>query len=213
MFKDSHKQRSSGSKQNVQTAPSRKRLNDLTASTGVMCVCVMSVCNVYVCNVCVCVCVCVVCCVFVMCVWCMMYVCNVCVCVCVCVCCVFVMCVWCMMYVCNACISVCVWCVWCMCVRPQVRWGAPTDAGWWVCDVCVWCVCVMCVYLHRSVLLNGEPLQMLDDESLPELRPRTLRAGRTIAMPPTSIGFYVIKNINAYACRRWYTHIRTHLST
>ncbi|XP_062376384.1 LOW QUALITY PROTEIN: inactive heparanase-2 [Sardina pilchardus] len=57
--------------------------------------------------------------------------------------------------------------------------------------------------LHsRSMLLNGEPLQLQDDDSLPELRPRTLRAGRTIAMPPTSIGFYVIKNINAYACRR-----------
>ncbi|XP_076142418.1 inactive heparanase-2 isoform X2 [Alosa pseudoharengus] len=57
--------------------------------------------------------------------------------------------------------------------------------------------------LHsRSMLLNGEPLQLKDDESLPELRPRTLRAGRTIAMPPISIGFYVIKNINAYACRR-----------
>ncbi|KAG5266327.1 hypothetical protein AALO_G00229740 [Alosa alosa] len=57
--------------------------------------------------------------------------------------------------------------------------------------------------LHsRSMLLNGEPLQLKDDESLPELRPRTLRAGRTIAMPPTSIGFYVIKNINAHACRR-----------
>ncbi|KAL2083119.1 hypothetical protein ACEWY4_020892 [Coilia grayii] len=54
----------------------------------------------------------------------------------------------------------------------------------------------------RSVLLNGEPLQMVDDESLPEFRPRTLRPGRTIAMPPTSIGFYVIRNINAYACRR-----------
>ncbi|TRY57839.1 hypothetical protein DNTS_022750, partial [Danionella cerebrum] len=57
--------------------------------------------------------------------------------------------------------------------------------------------------LHsRSVQLNGEPLSMMDSETFPELKPRSLRPGRTIAMPPVSIGFYVIKNINAYACRR-----------
>ncbi|XP_026879533.1 inactive heparanase-2 [Electrophorus electricus] len=57
--------------------------------------------------------------------------------------------------------------------------------------------------LHsKSVQLNGEPLAMVDSDTFPELKPRTLRAGRTIAMPPLSIGFYVIKNINAYACRR-----------
>uniref|UniRef100_W5K3X5 Heparanase 2 (inactive) n=1 Tax=Astyanax mexicanus TaxID=7994 RepID=W5K3X5_ASTMX len=57
--------------------------------------------------------------------------------------------------------------------------------------------------LHsKSVQLNGEPLAMVDSDTFPELKPRTLRAGRTIAMPPISIGFYVIKNINAYACRR-----------
>ncbi|CAM4725532.1 unnamed protein product [Leuciscus chuanchicus] len=57
--------------------------------------------------------------------------------------------------------------------------------------------------LHSmSVQLNGEHLLMVDNETFPELKPRTLRAGRTIAMPPVSIGFYVIKNINAYACRR-----------
>ncbi|XP_034159065.2 inactive heparanase-2 isoform X1 [Pangasianodon hypophthalmus] len=57
--------------------------------------------------------------------------------------------------------------------------------------------------LHsKSVQLNGEHLVMLDSDTFPELKPRTLRAGRTILMPPVSIGFYVIKNINAYACRR-----------
>uniref|UniRef100_A0A8C8J0A1 Heparanase 2 n=2 Tax=Oncorhynchus tshawytscha TaxID=74940 RepID=A0A8C8J0A1_ONCTS len=57
--------------------------------------------------------------------------------------------------------------------------------------------------LHaRSVQLNGEKLLMVDNETFPELKPQTLRAGRTIAMPPMTIGFYVIKNINAYACRR-----------
>ncbi|XP_067278060.1 inactive heparanase-2 isoform X1 [Pseudorasbora parva] len=57
--------------------------------------------------------------------------------------------------------------------------------------------------LHSlSVQLNGEHLRMVDNETFPELKPRTLRAGRTIAMPPVSIGFFVIKNIYAYACRR-----------
>ncbi|XP_047458547.1 inactive heparanase-2 isoform X1 [Mugil cephalus] len=54
----------------------------------------------------------------------------------------------------------------------------------------------------RHVQLNGDKLLMVDNETFPELKPKTLRAGRTIAMPPMTIGFYVIKNINAYACRR-----------
>ncbi|XP_077437514.1 inactive heparanase-2 [Vanacampus margaritifer] len=54
----------------------------------------------------------------------------------------------------------------------------------------------------KDVQLNGERLLMLDNETFPELKPKTLRAGRTIAMPPMTIGFYVVKNINAYACRR-----------
>ncbi|KAM4729923.1 inactive heparanase-2 isoform 2-T2 [Anableps anableps] len=54
----------------------------------------------------------------------------------------------------------------------------------------------------RHVQLNGEKLFMGNDETFPELKPKILRAGRTIAMPPMTIGFYVIKNINAYACRR-----------
>ncbi|XP_048865112.1 inactive heparanase-2 isoform X1 [Brienomyrus brachyistius] len=58
------------------------------------------------------------------------------------------------------------------------------------------------LHSSRSMQLNGEPLVMLDDETFPELKPQTLRAGRTIAMPPMAIGFFVIKNINAYACRR-----------
>nr|XP_057914267.1 inactive heparanase-2 isoform X4 [Doryrhamphus excisus] len=54
----------------------------------------------------------------------------------------------------------------------------------------------------KHVQLNGEKLFMLDNETFPEFKPKTLRAGRTIAMPPMTIGFYVVKNINAYACRR-----------
>ncbi|KAK3553527.1 hypothetical protein QTP70_004157 [Hemibagrus guttatus] len=59
-----------------------------------------------------------------------------------------------------------------------------------------------CTSFTKSVQLNGEHLVMLDSDTFPELKPRTLRAGRTILMPPVSIGFYVIKNINAIACRR-----------
>ncbi|MBN3282614.1 HPSE2 protein, partial [Polyodon spathula] len=53
----------------------------------------------------------------------------------------------------------------------------------------------------KSVQLNGEPLKMLDDETFPQLKPKILRSGRTIVMPPMTIGFYVVKNVNAYACR------------
>ncbi|CAL8366322.1 unnamed protein product [Gadus morhua 'NCC'] len=57
--------------------------------------------------------------------------------------------------------------------------------------------------LHaKYIQLNGQKLVMLDDGAFPELSPVALRAGRTVVMPPMSIGFYVIKNINAYACRR-----------
>lgn len=55
--------------------------------------------------------------------------------------------------------------------------------------------------LHRSVQLNGQPLVMVDDGTLPELKPRPLRAGRTLVIPPVTMGFYVVKNVNALACR------------
>ncbi|GCC19794.1 hypothetical protein chiPu_0021164, partial [Chiloscyllium punctatum] len=53
----------------------------------------------------------------------------------------------------------------------------------------------------KSVQLNGRPLLMVDDETFPELRPRTLRAGRIVVVPPLSIGFYVVKNANAPSCK------------
>ncbi|XP_039337720.1 inactive heparanase-2 [Mauremys reevesii] len=56
--------------------------------------------------------------------------------------------------------------------------------------------------LHaRSVQLNGQPLAMADDGTLPELKPRPLRAGRTLVIPPLTMSFYVVKNVNALACR------------
>ncbi|XP_048465184.1 inactive heparanase-2 [Rhincodon typus] len=53
----------------------------------------------------------------------------------------------------------------------------------------------------KSVQLNGRPLLMVDDETFPELKPRTLRAGRIVVIPPLSIGFYVVKNANAPSCK------------
>lgn len=53
----------------------------------------------------------------------------------------------------------------------------------------------------RSVQLNGQPLTMVDDGTLPDLKPRPLRAGRTLVIPPVTMGFYVVKNVNALACR------------
>ncbi|XP_068113898.1 inactive heparanase-2 [Hyperolius riggenbachi] len=55
--------------------------------------------------------------------------------------------------------------------------------------------------LSKSVQLNGQRLAMVDDGTLPDFKPRPLRPGRTIAIPPLSIGFYVVKNVNALACR------------
>ncbi|XP_075790576.1 inactive heparanase-2 [Pelodiscus sinensis] len=56
--------------------------------------------------------------------------------------------------------------------------------------------------LHaRSVQLNGQPLAVADDGTLPELSPRPLRAGRTLVVPPLSMSFYVVRNVNALACR------------
>ncbi|CAM2117931.1 unnamed protein product [Caretta caretta] len=56
--------------------------------------------------------------------------------------------------------------------------------------------------LHaRSVQLNGQLLAMADDGTLPELKPRPLRAGRTLVIPPLTMSFYVVKNVNALACR------------
>ncbi|GCB60737.1 hypothetical protein scyTo_0009226 [Scyliorhinus torazame] len=53
----------------------------------------------------------------------------------------------------------------------------------------------------KSVQLNGRPLVMIDDETFPELKPRTLRAGRIVVVPPLSIGFYVVKNANSPSCK------------
>ncbi|KAM4636955.1 inactive heparanase-2 [Discoglossus pictus] len=53
----------------------------------------------------------------------------------------------------------------------------------------------------KSVQLNGQKLLMVDDGTLPDIKPRPLRPGRTLIIPPLSIGFYVVKNVHAVACR------------
>ncbi|KAM8924620.1 inactive heparanase-2 [Pelodytes ibericus] len=53
----------------------------------------------------------------------------------------------------------------------------------------------------KSMQLNGQHLVMVDDGTLPELKARPLRPGRTLVIPPLTIGFYVVKNVNAVACR------------
>ncbi|XP_053548519.1 inactive heparanase-2 [Bombina bombina] len=53
----------------------------------------------------------------------------------------------------------------------------------------------------KSVQLNGQPLAMIDDGALPEIKPKPLRPGRTLVIPPLSIGFYVVKNVMLLPCR------------
>ncbi|XP_069611126.1 inactive heparanase-2 [Ranitomeya imitator] len=53
----------------------------------------------------------------------------------------------------------------------------------------------------KSVQLNGQHLAMIDDGTLPDLKARPLRPGRTLVIPPLTIGFFVVKNVNAVACR------------
>lgn len=50
----------------------------------------------------------------------------------------------------------------------------------------------------KVVLLNGR--QLLYKDTMPKLRPRLLRYGKHITMPPYSIGFWVIKNTTLTIC-------------
>lgn len=54
--------------------------------------------------------------------------------------------------------------------------------------------------LSRSIELNGRVLQMLDDETLPELMEKPLGPGSLLGLPAFSYGFYVIRNAKAIAC-------------
>lgn len=92
------------------------------------------------------------------------------------------------------------------CCSPMARTGSTPskfDAGGWDCHhyrtLSATALTLSCS--HRSVQLNGQPLAMVDDGTLPELKPRPLRAGRTLVIPPLTMSFYVVKNVNALACR------------
>ncbi|NXI41301.1 HPSE Heparanase, partial [Galbula dea] len=54
--------------------------------------------------------------------------------------------------------------------------------------------------LSRSIELNGHLLQMLDEQTLPELSEKPLGPGTLLGLPAFSYGFYVIKNAKAIAC-------------
>lgn len=92
------------------------------------------------------------------------------------------------------------------CCSPTARTGSTPskfDAGGWDCYHCpiLSATALTLSWSHRSVQLNGQPLAMVDDGTLPELKPRPLRAGRTLVIPPLTMSFYVVKNVNALACR------------
>lgn len=54
----------------------------------------------------------------------------------------------------------------------------------------------------RNTTLNGHLLKMKNSTHFPDMIPRPLPVGSPIVLPPTTYGFYVIKNANAPACRQ-----------
>ncbi|ELU03114.1 hypothetical protein CAPTEDRAFT_198298 [Capitella teleta] len=55
--------------------------------------------------------------------------------------------------------------------------------------------------MSAGIKLNGELLQMVNDHTLPELKPRRRPAGATVVtLPPYTYGFYVLPMANAPAC-------------
>lgn len=52
----------------------------------------------------------------------------------------------------------------------------------------------------RSIYLNDKLIEMVDDETMPQLIPEKVDYGSTIIIPGTSYGFVVIANADAVAC-------------
>nr|7RG8_A Chain A, Heparanase 50 kDa subunit [Homo sapiens]8E07_A Chain A, Heparanase 50 kDa subunit [Homo sapiens]8E08_A Chain A, Heparanase 50 kDa subunit [Homo sapiens] len=54
--------------------------------------------------------------------------------------------------------------------------------------------------LSKSVQLNGQTLKMVDDQTLPPLKPKPLRPGSSLGLPAFSYAFFVIRNAKVPAC-------------
>ena len=50
----------------------------------------------------------------------------------------------------------------------------------------------------RDMYLNGKLIEMMDDDTLPALKPVTVTS--TISMKPLTYSFVVVRNVNASAC-------------
>ena len=54
--------------------------------------------------------------------------------------------------------------------------------------------------LRFTILNSGEPLKMIDEKTLPKLRPNILHPGSSIVLPSMRYGFWVIPDAGAKAC-------------
>lgn len=55
-------------------------------------------------------------------------------------------------------------------------------------------------YFCRHVALNGKPLELLSDGSLPKIEPVTHYAGQPLVLPAYTYAFWVFPKANAKAC-------------
>lgn len=56
------------------------------------------------------------------------------------------------------------------------------------------------ILMCRSVRLNGDVLEMVDERTLPALQGAELPPGEPLGLPALSFGFYVLKQAAAPAC-------------
>ena len=52
----------------------------------------------------------------------------------------------------------------------------------------------------RDVFLNGEALRLVNDETLPELKPTVVPGQEPLILPPLTYAFYVVPDAKASAC-------------
>ena len=58
----------------------------------------------------------------------------------------------------------------------------------------------MYVCTHRLVAVNGQPMKMIDDVTLPAVKAVSLDLSQGITLPATSFGFFVLADAKAAAC-------------